>query len=322
MNKRLIKNLAIVVFLLSYSVCNVFAQQKPTVAVYVVNNDDDNSETKAIKKVLGDKFVEAIVNSGLFRAVERTEEFLAQIRREHDYQHSGNVDDKEIVRMAHQLGAMYVCITDVYEAYGEKYVTARLIDVELNQILAKVNSTGTIKSMNDLVSIANEVSTNLIKKTPQGEKIAEERANKEIQDRLLYEKDCAEKQKAFDKQIKLLSFVPGAAQLKKGEKTKSILFIGGEAVLIIGAVAMENLRANENSLFYTTHDKEIHSQNARTYGNIRNGLIGGAIALYVWNVIDGIVTKSDKQKALCNNKMKILPYINTKAGGLLLAFNF
>ena len=152
--------------LLLMSVSNIIAQE-PTIAVYVINNDSDNSETQAIKKVLGDKFVEAIVQSGHFRATERTEEFLAQIRKEREYQRSGNVSDREISKLAQELGAKYLCITDVFEVFGEKYVTAKLIEVEINQIIAKVNSTGSIKSMDDLVSIANEVTDKLIKETPQ-----------------------------------------------------------------------------------------------------------------------------------------------------------
>jgi hypothetical protein len=117
-------------------------------------------------------------------------------------------------------------------------------------------------------------------------------------------------------------FVPGMAQIYKGSKGKGIFFITAEASLIVGAVVMENLRANEISLYNTTHDKAFHSENARMYSNVRNGLVAGAIVIYAWNVIDGWVASGKKHIVLGSTKLQFAPYATTQSGGLALVLSF
>jgi len=145
----------------------VFGQQKPIIAVYIVPNETDNNEAKTIKQVLEAKLAESFVKSDIFTATERSEAFLSQLRKERDYQQSGNVRDDQITRLARESGAQFLCIADIYEVFGERFVTARLIHTESNNITATTNSSGSIKSMNDLVTIAGEVSNKLIRETPQ-----------------------------------------------------------------------------------------------------------------------------------------------------------
>ena len=156
------------IFLLAIMFANVvFGQQKPIIAVYIVANEADNTETKTIKQVLEAKLAESFVKSNIFTATERSEAFLSQIRKERDYQQSGHVRDDQITRLARESGAQFLCIADIYEVFGERFVTARLIHTESNNITATTNSSGSIKSMNDLVTISGEVSNNLIRETPQ-----------------------------------------------------------------------------------------------------------------------------------------------------------
>jgi hypothetical protein len=170
------KKVSIILLLALICAGAVFGQgQKPVIAVYIVPDDADNSETKAIKKVLGDKLTDAIVRSGVFTATERSEAFLSQIMKEQDFQRGGRVRDDQIVRQARASGAQYLCIADITEVFGERYVTARLIHTESNDIAATTNSSGAIKSMNDLVSISGEVSNNLIKETPQAQSALRDR---------------------------------------------------------------------------------------------------------------------------------------------------
>ncbi|MDR2027468.1 MAG: hypothetical protein LBQ01_07915 [Prevotellaceae bacterium] len=121
-------------------------------------------------------------------------------------------------------------------------------------------------------------------------------------------------------------FVPGMAQLYKGSTAKGILFIAGEAVLIGGVVVAENLRASYNSKLGSTHsaaDMKSYISNADNCKNIRNGLIAGAAALYVWNVIDGCVAKGRKHVVvLGDNTLKIMPFATPYNAGVSLAFNF
>jgi hypothetical protein len=121
-------------------------------------------------------------------------------------------------------------------------------------------------------------------------------------------------------------FVPGMAQLHKGSKTKGFLFIAGEAALIGGVVIAESLRASYTSKINATHsaaDKKTYLSNADNWQNIRNGFIAGAAALYVWNVIDGMVAKGKKHVVvLGDNTLRITPYAMPEAGGIALTLNF
>jgi hypothetical protein len=121
-------------------------------------------------------------------------------------------------------------------------------------------------------------------------------------------------------------FVPGMAQLQKGSKTKGMLFIAGEAALIGGIVVAENLRASYNSKIGSTHsaaDKKSYINSADNWQNIRNGLIAGAAALYVGNVIDGIAAKGKKHVIVLGDRpVQIMPYATPHSGGISFALNF
>jgi hypothetical protein len=121
-------------------------------------------------------------------------------------------------------------------------------------------------------------------------------------------------------------FVPGMAQLHKGSTLKGTLFIAGEVAMIGGIVLAESLRASYNSKINTTHsaaDKKTYINNADNWQNIRNGFIAGAAAVYVWNVIDGIVAKGKKHViVLGSTNLRIMPYATPEAGGVMFALNF
>ena len=156
------------ILLLAMLCAGVVLGQKPIIAVYVVHDDTDSKETIAIKKVLETKLVEAIDKSNLFTATERSEAFLSQLKKEQLYQLSGSVRDDQIIRLGRQSGAQFLCIAEIIEVFGEKFVSTKLIETESNNVSGTANSSGSIKSMNDLVTIASEVSSKLIQETPQG----------------------------------------------------------------------------------------------------------------------------------------------------------
>ncbi|NDV59254.1 hypothetical protein [Bacteroides sp. 519] len=121
-------------------------------------------------------------------------------------------------------------------------------------------------------------------------------------------------------------FIPGMAQLHKGSTGKGIFFIASEALLVGGIVVSESLRASYDSKIYSTHDANDrldYIDKADTMENVRNGLIAGAAAVYIWNVIDGIVAKGKKRGiALGSANLKVSPYATPNAGGFALVLNF
>ena len=121
-------------------------------------------------------------------------------------------------------------------------------------------------------------------------------------------------------------FVPGMAQLYKGSTAKGVFFIIGEIACVGGVVAAECLRASYDSKIKSTQNIEqlksyINSRD--NCENIRNGFIVGAAALYVWNVIDGIVAKGKKRGIMVGDaQLKFAPYAAPQNSGIAFALNF
>ncbi len=112
----------------------------------------------------------------------------------------------------------------------------------------------------------------------------------------------------YNETNKGLSFIPGAAQFNKGENKKGTMFIVGELTFITGIVVSQILYSkNDND--YATYIKkgdlknaDISKQNRDNIGIVRSVCIIGAAGLYVYNVIDGFLTKGKPQYASRNIK--------------------
>lgn len=151
------------IILLSVVSLTVMAQSK-RVAVYVIGED------AGINKVLGSKLVSAIARSDEYSAIERTTAFLDELSKEQDYQRTGAVDDSNLSRLGKQFGAQYVCVATVSDAFNEKYLSARLIDVETAQVERTASSNGTIQTLDDIVSAADAISNELLSSLTNGRK--------------------------------------------------------------------------------------------------------------------------------------------------------
>lgn len=143
----------LILLLLTISL-TVFAQQKK-VAVYVTG------EQSGITKVLGDQLVIAFGKSNKFHAIERTEAFLSELSREQTYQRSGAVNDNDIARLGVQFGVNYVCVADMSDVFGEKYISARLIDVETALILNAYSIGGKMSNLDECLIMASKIANNL-----------------------------------------------------------------------------------------------------------------------------------------------------------------
>ncbi len=120
-------------------------------------------------------------------------------------------------------------------------------------------------------------------------------------------------------------FVPGMAQIHKGQTTRGVLFIAGEVAAIGGIIAFEGLRSSYQSKINRTHSAaEIQNyvNKADNMSNIRNGFIAGAVAIYVWNVIDGIVAKGKKHVVVGDAGMAFAPYADQYSKGLYVCVSF
>lgn len=153
-------------------VCVVSAMaQKPKVAVYITGDDP-------INELVGSSLEDGLAHNGKYTAVERTASFLNAIGREHSYERSGAVDDDQIARLGRQFSVQYVCVASVSTVWdNEKYISARIIDVESAEVVATGSSNGSVSTTERLVNALDALSESLLKaldysKTAGAKKVA------------------------------------------------------------------------------------------------------------------------------------------------------
>ena len=117
-------------------------------------------------------------------------------------------------------------------------------------------------------------------------------------------------------------FVPGMAQIHKGQTVRGTLFIVGEVAAVGGIVAFEGLRASYTAKINMSQNKEFYINKAANMSNIRNGFIAGAAAIYVWNIIDGIVAKGKKHVVIGDVNMNFTPYATQNSQGVQINTTF
>ena len=145
--------------------------QRSKVAVYMTGPNS------GINKVLGDQLVAAFSQSNKYVAIERTASFLAELSKEQRYQRTGAVSDNEISRLGKQFGVQLVCVVDISDVFGQKYVSARLIDVENAEVVNTANTNSSLNSMDELMRVSDSLKGQLFsemadsseqRKAPQG----------------------------------------------------------------------------------------------------------------------------------------------------------
>lgn len=121
------------------------------------------------------------------------------------------------------------------------------------------------------------------------------------------------------------AFVPGMEQLHQGRKGMGIALIAAEAACVGGIIASESMRANYVNLIPTTHNAQqrtAYTDRANNWGNIRNGFIAAAAAVYVWNIIDAATAKGARYVKVDGASLAMLPYATHQSAGLALNINF
>ena len=120
------------------------------------------------------------------------------------------------------------------------------------------------------------------------------------------------------------ALVPGYGQLHKGHKAKGICIMGGEAALAGGIIFFESQNRSYRRKVNETLDgaKRIsYTDKADNCQTARNICIGGAAALYIYNVIDAIATDGRK-RTITNKSLNIYPAITSGYNGVSLSLNF
>lgn len=122
---------------------------KQSVAVYMAGSEP--SALRGAHKVIGSELAKALTESMVYSAVDRTEDALRIIEKEHIYQRSGAVDDEQIREIGKQLGVQILCIAEVNEVMNVYHLDVRIVDVETAAVISVASKSG---AMNDVYQVA------------------------------------------------------------------------------------------------------------------------------------------------------------------------
>ena len=119
------------------------------------------------------------------------------------------------------------------------------------------------------------------------------------------------------------AIVPGWGQLYKGCKTKGLLIMMSEIVTIGGIIYTENERANYKSKMISQPNfTKIYKTRIDNLETIRNCCIGVAASIYIYNLIDALVTPGARRVIINQRRFNITPMTSQVYTGLSLSYNF
>ena len=118
-------------------------------------------------------------------------------------------------------------------------------------------------------------------------------------------------------------FVPGMAQIYKGSYGKGAVFITGEVLFAAGIATTHYLyKYYEVKPSHNSAELKDNARWANTFKISRNVCIGGVVALYIWNIVDGAVAKGRPYVSVNNKMLTFTPYFSTESMGIALSLKF
>lgn len=133
-----------------------------SVAVYVTSNDGISQK---IKKVVGSEIVATITSTNEYVAVERTEDFLAQVSQER-----GNyeIDDATLYNLGRKFGASNVCVVDIIGFNDGYYMVGRLLDIKTSKVWKTARHYSKLSSLIEVLTAAHDIAKTLfVKEIPK-----------------------------------------------------------------------------------------------------------------------------------------------------------
>jgi len=193
-----------VVFVMLFcAVVSASAQDKPKIAVYVTNKVTDEE----VKEAFNTLMLDALVNSGRYVAIERSDVFLAELDNELAKQHTtSEIDESQIVALGKKFGAEFVCIANISKVLGAFMVSARIVDVKTAVVSISGKTTAnTLGSLDDLTRASDQVVKAMFT-TSAGQKAEMKRAESKVRDELDF--TSAQRWQAFG-----LNVIPGLGSM-------------------------------------------------------------------------------------------------------------
>ncbi|MGM9838018.1 MAG: hypothetical protein ACI30A_05975 [Paludibacteraceae bacterium] len=134
----------------------LIAQTKVAVYVTGTENTDD-----AIKHIIGSELVAGITQHSDYVAVERTPDFVAELRKEQGTL-STNADDKHLSNLGKRFGVDEICIANLMPYQNAYYIQARMLNVSNANILTTAREISELSSIDQIVSTIETISAKLI----------------------------------------------------------------------------------------------------------------------------------------------------------------
>jgi len=141
--------------------CSAVSAQ-PKLQVVVAAAGAEPAQKRNTLKVLETKVQEAFVNDGRFIAVTRDDVVLKQIDKEHIYQRSGAVDDRQIIELGRQYGAKYLCTVKSSQVMESFMLEASLVDIETAKVISAGSTQCDLVNISDLVAAGGEIVRQLL----------------------------------------------------------------------------------------------------------------------------------------------------------------
>lgn len=128
-----------------------------TVAVYVTPSADVPQSTT---KILSSELVAAITRNADYIAIERADDFMAQLTEEQG--RYNNIDDSKLFELGRKYGASNVCVAEITKFGDEYYIVARLLDIRTSRVWKTARKSSELKSLNELIEVSEALSNELI----------------------------------------------------------------------------------------------------------------------------------------------------------------
>lgn len=134
----------------------LIAQKKVAVYVTGAENIDD-----ATKQIVGSELVAGLTAHSDYVAVERTAEFVAELRKEQGIL-STNVDDQYLSNLGRRFGVDEMCVANIMPYQNLYYIQVRMLNVQNAKILATAREISELSSIDQIVSTTDAISVKLI----------------------------------------------------------------------------------------------------------------------------------------------------------------
>lgn len=119
--------------------------------------------------------------------------------------------------------------------------------------------------------------------------------------------------------------VPGMMQFYKGQKIKATTIIASEVLCVGGFAFAQTRKKYYAAMIGSTNNatlKQRYAVNANTYNYVSYGFLAGAIGVYAWNIIDGLVSRGTPYISVDGKMISFVPYATPESTGIAFTLNF